>query len=172
MRINSCALQSSMDTDHGLPIPMHRPFITLDDQYDEPLSFRRRLEQVTELTAESSSPYTLPKKRCLSRLEKLQFEIREQICCYVNIYPYKSFEHWLLKTGLISIQSHQTPWFNDPYCCFDDEVGLYRTNRNLRQELLEISLLNRAVSFQHPLNAKKLFYNNRNRNHCTRKLTE
>ncbi|KAH3915615.1 hypothetical protein HBH56_077190 [Parastagonospora nodorum] len=68
-----------MDTDYGLPVSMHRPFVTLDEQYDEPLSFRRRLKQVTELTAENSSPYTLPKRRCLSRLEKLPSEIRRKI---------------------------------------------------------------------------------------------
>ncbi|EAT79961.2 hypothetical protein SNOG_12663 [Parastagonospora nodorum SN15] len=46
--------RSLMDTDYGLPVSMHRPFVTLDEQYDEPLSFRRRLKQVTELTAENS----------------------------------------------------------------------------------------------------------------------
>jgi hypothetical protein len=87
MRINSRALQSLMDTDYGLPVPMHRPFITLDDQYDEPLPFRCRLKQVTELTAENSSQYTLPKKRCPSRLEKLPSEIRRKIYEYLHIPP-------------------------------------------------------------------------------------
>lgn len=160
-----------MDTDYGLPIPTHRPFITLDDQYDEPLPFRR-LEQVTELTAENSSPYTLPKKRCLSRLEQLPLEIREQIYGYVAVYPYELSVHWPLYKGPISISSHQTPWFDATYCGPDENSGLYRANRNLRQELLKISLLNRDISFQHPLSAKKLFYNNWNPNHCARNLTE
>jgi hypothetical protein len=46
-----------MDTDYGLPIPMRRPFISLDATKDTPLPFRCHLERVTKLTAEKSTPY-------------------------------------------------------------------------------------------------------------------
>jgi hypothetical protein len=63
-----------MDTDCELPVPMHRLFITLDQNYDSPLPFRYQLRQVTELTAENATPYSLPKERRLSRFDKLPAE--------------------------------------------------------------------------------------------------
>jgi hypothetical protein len=75
-------MEKTMDTDYGLPIPMYRPFIMVDPRFDSPLPFRCCLNQVTELTAENSTPYQLPKEQRLSRLEKLPFEVREQVYHY------------------------------------------------------------------------------------------
>jgi hypothetical protein len=79
-------MENTIDTDYELPVPMHRLFITLDQNYDSPLLFRYRLRQVTELTAENATPYSLPKERRLSRLEKLPVELPEYIYGYLNIF--------------------------------------------------------------------------------------
>ncbi|KAF1913223.1 hypothetical protein BDU57DRAFT_532295 [Ampelomyces quisqualis] len=82
-------MQRTMDTDHGLPIPIHRPFITLDTHYDSPLPFRKHLKQTTQLSAENSTPYQIPKKRRLSSSEKLPLEVRHRIYAFtrvVNVY--------------------------------------------------------------------------------------
>jgi hypothetical protein len=50
-------MTNTMVTDHDLPIPMHHTFITLDARFNGPLPVRRRLDQVTELTAENVIPY-------------------------------------------------------------------------------------------------------------------
>jgi hypothetical protein len=75
-------MEKTMDTDYGLPIPMYRPFIMVDPRFDSPLPFRCCLNQVTELTAENSTPYQLSKEQRLSKLEKLPFEVREQVYHY------------------------------------------------------------------------------------------
>jgi hypothetical protein len=75
-----------MDTDYDLPVPMHRPFIHATSQYDSPLPFRRELEQVTELTAENSAPYTpKPPPKPRSTFESLPYEIRQVIWGHLGI---------------------------------------------------------------------------------------
>jgi hypothetical protein len=112
MPATSFTLLSTMDTDYGLPIPMHRPYISLDAAEDTPLPFRRRLEQVTELTAENSTPYQIPKERRLSAFEKLPFEIHEQI--YFYALPCEGY-HWLdlYSPNEIELREHQSTWYHD-----------------------------------------------------------
>jgi hypothetical protein len=69
-------MQCIIDTDCGLTILIHRPFITLDEHYDLPLPFRKQLKQVTELSAENSTLNPPPKERKISGFEKLPLEIQ------------------------------------------------------------------------------------------------
>lgn len=62
-------MQNTMDTEYGLPIPMYRPFISPDASYDSPRPCRKDLKQVTELNAEDSTPYEVPKDRQLSAFD-------------------------------------------------------------------------------------------------------
>jgi hypothetical protein len=154
-------MNNTMDTDYELPIPMHRPFITLDSQFDTPLPFRSRLKQVTQLTAENSTPYQLPKERRLSRFEELPFEVREQV--YNNTisqsYAFSRSEYLVdIKYALghtVHCEWH-APVFNN----FDSIQGLLRVNRSLRQEVLDVLLDKTVASFSHPLRDKKMFYDN------------
>jgi hypothetical protein len=70
-------LNHIMDSECPLPIPMDRPYLIDDARYDTPLPFRP--DQATELTAENSSLYSLPKPFRPSMLERSPYEIREQI---------------------------------------------------------------------------------------------
>ncbi|KAF2824228.1 hypothetical protein CC86DRAFT_52253 [Ophiobolus disseminans] len=74
LNLSAIIMANTMDTDCNLPVPMHRPFFTPDPRYDQPLPFRKNLAQVTELTAENSTPYQLSKQRQLSGFERLPFE--------------------------------------------------------------------------------------------------
>ena len=74
-----------MDTEYPLPVSMHRPFITLESQHDTLLPFRRGLKQVTEIIAENSAPYSLPKPQHLSRFESLPTEIRMRMYTFLGV---------------------------------------------------------------------------------------
>jgi hypothetical protein len=137
-----------MDTDYGLPVPMHRPFITLDEQFDSPLPFRRRLEQVTELTAENAAPYQLPKQQRLSAFERIPFEIREQIYGYLGIRS----AQWLRPNCCILFQHDRNQVVSTE--------GISGVNRNIRQEVLDIFVRKPEMCFKYPLSDRKLFYNN------------
>jgi hypothetical protein len=155
-------MENTMDKDYELPIPMHRSFITLDPRFDTPLPFRHRLKQVTKLTTENSTPYQVSKARRLSRFEQLPFEVREQI--YHHIFSLsgpllgpqrppmdmkRPLGHTLHCAWDVSL------WYN-----FDPLHEMFRVNRNLRQELLDILFEKTAVSFDYPLSDRRIFYDN------------
>jgi hypothetical protein len=169
MPVNSYTLQFTMDTDYGLPIPMHRLSISLDATKDRPLPFHRRLEQVTKLTAENTTPYQLPKERRLSAVEKLPFEIRERIYSYVPpcIETYRWYS-LLYGPNETKLWDHQSTWYHDSYNDRLYDLGLYAVSRGIRSELLDTWFRSRVVRFQHPVSNKKLFYNNWSRVHCAR----
>ena len=66
----------TMDTDYGLPIPMHRAWAHADPAQDNLLPFRHQLDQVTELTAENSTPYRISEPEPHSKLESLPLDVR------------------------------------------------------------------------------------------------
>ncbi|KAF2035178.1 hypothetical protein EK21DRAFT_107303 [Setomelanomma holmii] len=154
-----------MDTEYGLPVPMHRPFVTLDSQFDAQLPFRRRLKQVTELTAENAIPYELPKPRISSRLERLPYEVRERIYGYLDIVCYKTFHvenesfdnkdnlsgPWKRRFMHFLFYSYETAKFgSNPDITMPDK-DLFGVNRSLRDEVLEIVYRNIVVAFPFPL---------------------
>jgi hypothetical protein len=145
-------MSNTMDTDYGLPVPMHRPFITLDEQSDSQLPFRRRLEQVTELTAENATPYQLPKQQRLSAFECLPYEVREQIYGYLGIIPVNRSQRNRSTTSVI-LYKHD----RNQYIC---NRGMLGVNRNIRQEVLSTFVLKLEMCFEYPLSDRKVFYNN------------
>jgi hypothetical protein len=146
-----------MDSDYGLPVPMHRPIITLGEQFDSPLPFRRRLEQVTELTAENATPYQLPKEQRLSAFERLPYEVREQIYGYLGI---ESAEWPMCSCGFRCIMLYN-------YECQEraESKGMLKTNRNIRHEVLDIILQKANLSLVYPVNNKKIIYSSSHKTH-------
>jgi hypothetical protein len=155
--INSYKMDSTMDTDYELPIPIHRLFITLDAKHDSPLPFRRHLNQVTKLSAETATPYLLPKERSLSRFENLPVELREHVYSYLGIYTTAST--WDARdptdtmTSLLSSDSFD--WQN-----LEAVYGLLSSNRSLRREILNILNSKAVVTFKYTLSDKRIFYDN------------
>jgi hypothetical protein len=125
-------MNNTMDTDYELPIPMHRPLITLDSGFDTPLPFRYRLKQVTQLTAESSTPYQLPKERRLSRFEKLPFEVREQVYNHTisQSCAFSRSEHLVDIKCALGHTLH-CEWHAPVFHNFDSIQGLLGVNRSL-----------------------------------------
>lgn len=146
-------MQKIMDTDYDLPVPMHRPVIMLNAQYDEPLPFRRSLNQVTELNAENSTPYTLPKNRPLSRLESLPTEIRGRIYGYLGIPPKELFHNPSGNSkGLYLVEyfEYERPWYSHTWA-FNERRILLRLNRKVRSEVLDLLYRGVAAVFKHRL---------------------
>lgn len=157
----------TMDTEFPLPVPMHRPFITLDPQYDEPLPFRRALKKVTELNAENAIPYKLPKSRPMSRLELLPFEIRQRIYAYVGFdprywryedYSYeRSYEFWRQQFTEYIVCACSTQRRDIAYSFGNwdllevvaNVLSLLHVNRGFRAQLLDLMLHGQTVKFKH-----------------------
>lgn len=149
-----------MDTDYGLPIVMHRPFIGLNPDYDTPLPFRKDLGQVTELNAENSTPYQLPKARQVSKFERLPLEVR------VKIYEYCEY------CNESDANNHNSFWFFHHYDGWKDRLFRYKSgpghphrhnllyvSRQIQEELWDHTLREATVEFHHPLSDRKIFWN-------------
>ncbi|KAJ4363058.1 hypothetical protein N0V83_010176 [Neocucurbitaria cava] len=152
-----------MDTEFPLPVPMHRPFITLDPQYDEPLPFRRALKKVTELNAENAIPYKLPKSRPMSRLELLPLEIRQRIYAYVGFDPrYWRYEGIEYESWRGSFTNYISCACSTRRSCLSTrswlerdwkirsryEINLLHINHGLRAEFLDLMLRGQTVKFK------------------------
>ncbi|CAO2652824.1 Nn.00g022350.m01.CDS01 [Neocucurbitaria sp. VM-36] len=134
----------------------------MDPQYDTSLPFRRALKQVTELNAEISAPYELPKACFLSRLEQLPFEIREQIYGYLgytsqfrNPHKHVSYEwptcYFSWAFGASYLMTSITN--EDNYV----ERSMLQLNHNFLADLLELTLSGINVNFSHHLSGKRAF---------------
>jgi hypothetical protein len=156
-------MQSTMDTDHELPAPMHRPFITLDSQYDAPLSFRRSLDQISELNAENCMPYTLPKERRLSGFERLPLEIRRRVYDYLGILIWapNGTNMTVFRSIPCSITffDYNRPWLSDNEQILDLR-GVLGLTCSIRKEVLDTLFCIASARFNHHLSNRKEFRNN------------
>lgn len=141
----------------------------MDPRDDVPLPFRYKLDQVIELTAETSTPYTLPKPR--SRLEALPLDVRLIIWQRVG-FNFKQVPLQLTDTNNrfdspgtnLTFEWHHYPWH--PTCHAeisprDDHilVGIMAVNTSIRAELLDLLLRNARAAIQYRLsNRRILFY--------------
>jgi hypothetical protein len=150
-----------METDCPLPIPMHRPYITLDSRHDRPLPFRRALGKVTELTAENSTPYKLPTKHELSAFEGLPFEIRERIYMYLGLETNDKNGSRLVGSRHVKFFRDDRPWRSRfPEINKDvDPVCLY-ISRSIRKEVLDLLFGKVIVSFHFYLSDRKIYFDN------------
>ena len=166
------AMSLTMDTNYGLPISTHRPSITMDPRDDVPLPFRYELDRATELTADTSTPYILPKPR--SRLKALPFDLRLIIWEYVG-FDFKAMprfksiggDDWEHLPHMIDVRyTHNGPWrppvseINWPA---EDTIfsGLMAVNKSIQDELLDLLLRNARIDFRHRLSEHKIFLNPR-----------
>jgi hypothetical protein len=154
-------MERTMNTDHPFPVPMHRPSITLDSQYDKPLPFRRTLEQVTELNAETAIPYKMPAERRLSNFERLPFEIRQRIYNYLG-YSLANMTHdWQKRAE----DYRPRPFFYRGWAISDNvfdilgefEKNMLYLNRNLRDEALDIVFRHAEAKLDYCLSEKRIF---------------
>jgi len=155
-------MTSTMDTDYGLPVPMHRSIISMDPRYDEPLPFRRCLKQVTELTAENATPYQLPKKFQLSGFERIPYEIREQIYGYLGISSGgRPLDYPCVVMGMMS-SDYNYRWVRSYIRCFPPhyESGVLGVNSKIRREVLDILFCKIVAVVRYPLSNRKMFYDN------------
>jgi hypothetical protein len=154
-------MQHTMETDHPLPVPMHRPYITLNPQHDTPLPFRRVLGQVTELTAENSTPYKPLTKHELSTFERLPLEIRERIYMYLGIYSCHSSLGQMVGPRDVEILRCDRPW--QFKCRRDNEnadpVCLY-INHSIREEVLDVLFGKVTAEFHFYLSDRKIYRDN------------
>lgn len=156
-------MQHTMDTDYGLPIPMHRPFIDMTADFDTLLPFRKSLKQVTEISAENSMPYQLPTPRThrSSKLEKLPLEIRHTVYglfddlwrCQprstIKRFDFRDYDCiWPLSLRRDNAES------------FGGGGSLLCVSRQIRAEIIDLMLRDAEVEFRHPLSNKKIFRNN------------
>ncbi|KAF9693941.1 hypothetical protein EKO04_007755 [Ascochyta lentis] len=145
---------------------MHRTLFIADPQPETLLPFRRMLNQTTELTAENSTPYSLPKP--VSRLESTPFDVRRIIWWHLGLKsktPTLTFalpNDWVgpLSTDEV-IYPHNERWY--PF-----GIGLYQRedfkrvislNTNLRDEVLDMLSRCARVRILHHLSKRKIFYN-------------
>ncbi|KAH7382733.1 hypothetical protein DE146DRAFT_240277 [Phaeosphaeria sp. MPI-PUGE-AT-0046c] len=148
-------IQYTMETDYGLPIAMHRPFIDLSSGHDSPLPSRKSLSQVTEVNEENSMPYQLPKDHRVSRFEQLPLEIRQFIYGMCNkslIQPTSASEY-------LEFPNYDCKW----PCIYlgpdDGELKLMRVSRQIRAEMLGMMLRDMSVKFRYPLSDRKIYRN-------------
>jgi hypothetical protein len=144
-----------MDTDYPLPIPIHRPYLIEDTRYDKPLPFRHHLKQVTKLTAENSTPYSLPKISQLSLFEQLPYDVRE------HIYD------------IFGAEFENDEEYDRPCTRYDERLwyrqfpsldgSILSFNHNIRTEVLNIMSrrhANSPIRLDFHLSDRKIFFNN------------
>lgn len=166
-------LAFAMETDYDLPVPTHRPFITLEARYDAPLPFRRELKQVTELTAENSTPYMLPRKYEPSQFELLPYIVRERVYMYLGVSSKEELDvpvddpgdcddspdYFFFSTHRTRMKSPVVP--SRKYF----EPSILYLNRSTRAETLDILFRKVDVRFAHHLSNGKIFWSNAIRYH-------
>ena len=157
-----------MDTDYDLPIPTHRSCVRDDPQHDKPLPFRYQLQKVTGLTAENSTPFTLPKQR--SQLESIPVELRRMIWGFLglegNNKPLQSgfgSTDWYGPASTNELfYGHDSAWHPDFTTSDGNEVLVFRKamaiNKNIRSELLDILFEGARVRIRHHLSDRKIFF--------------
>ena len=127
-------MQNIMDTEYGLSIPMHRPFISPDASFDSPLPCRKDFKQVTALNADNLTPYQIPKDRQLSVLEQLPLEIRLRIYHHCDLHSLTE----ACNTRLFAFLDHTDGWRDKSFCSpymSDTRHSLLYINRHIQAEL-------------------------------------
>lgn len=146
-----------MDTECGLPIPIHRTIAYAGPQQVIPLPLRHNLDQITEISTENSAPYTSPTP--LSRLEILPFEIRLMIWSYLEVVSMtkaleqESWSGWSSpKYTNDTLYAHDNSWY--PWAVVRKILSL---NTNIRGELLHLMSKGAGERILHHLSSRIVF---------------